>query len=71
VDKGGSHVGPAVISAADEAIVVALAIWSSVAIAAAALFAGTRAYLDGVRRARWQRDLEQLVGDGDGHTGRP
>ncbi|MGB9308477.1 MAG: hypothetical protein WCB92_33765 [Mycobacterium sp.] len=70
VDKDGSHVGAAVMSAADEAIVVALAIWSSVAIAAAALFAGTRAYLDGVRHAGWQRDSEHLIGDGDGHTSR-
>jgi hypothetical protein len=71
VDQDGSHVGAPVMSAVNEAIVVALAIWSSVAIAAAALFAGTRAVLDGVRHAGWQRDFEHLVGDGDGHIRRP
>ena len=54
----------------DEAVVVALAIWLSVAIAAAGLFAGTRAVLNRVRHAGWQPDFDHLAGDGDGHTRR-
>lgn len=71
VDKDGSHVGPPVMSAVDEAVATAMAIWLSVAIAAAALFAGTRAVLNKVRHAGWQHDFDDLASDGDGHTRRP
>src|SRR6185437_1629213 len=71
VDKDGSHVGPSVLSAVEEAVAVALAIWFSVAIAAVALFAGTRAVLNRVRHAGWQPDFDHLAGDGNGHTSRP
>ena len=59
VDKDGSHVGPTVMSAVDEALMVAVGIWISVAGAAAVLCAGTRAVLDRVRLAGWQRELRQ------------
>ena len=71
VDKDGSHVGPPVMSAVDEAVATAIVIWLSVAFAAAALFAGTRAVLNKVRHAGWQHDFDDLASDGDGHTRRP
>jgi hypothetical protein len=68
VDQDGSQVGPPIRSAADEAVAAALAIWLSVAIAAAALLAGARAILNRARHARWQNDFDDLVGDGHGHA---
>jgi len=71
VDEDGSHVGPPVMSAADEAATAALVIWLGVTIAAVALFAGTRAVLNGARHDDWQLDFDHLAGDGDGYTSRP
>jgi hypothetical protein len=71
VDKDGSHAGPTVISASNEAVAVALAVWVTLAAAAGASFAATRAALNRARRTRWQHDFDQLVGDGAGPTGRP
>ena len=71
VDQDGSQVGPPMRSAADEAVAAALAIWLSVAIAAAALLVGTRAILNRARHARWQHDFDDLLGDGQGHASQP
>lgn len=69
VNKDGSHVGPPVMSAAEEAVAFALAIWLNVTLAAVALFTGTRAVLSRVRHAGWQHDFDHLAGDW--HTSRP
>jgi hypothetical protein len=75
VDLDGSPISsPAPMrAAAEEAVVAAGAIWLGAVVAAAALFAGTRAVLNRVRHARWQHDFDKLVGDGgdDGDTSQP
>jgi hypothetical protein len=71
VDQDGAQVGRPIRSAADEAVAAALAIWWCVAIAAAALLAGTRAIINRARHARWQHDFDDLAGDGHGHTSQP
>lgn len=71
VDENGSHVGPPMGSAAEEAMAAAFAIWLGTATAAALLYVGTRAVLNRARDARWQRDFENLVAGSDGHTRRP
>lgn len=71
VGEDGSHVGPPPKTAYDEAVAFASLTWLGAAIAAATLIVGTRAFLNRVRHARWQDDFDNLVGDGDGHTGQP
>jgi hypothetical protein len=63
VDQNGSQAGPPTPTraAAEQAVVAAVAIWLSVSVAAAALFFGTRAILDRVHHARWQRDFDTLI----------
>jgi hypothetical protein len=53
--------------AATEAAVGALGIWFSVAVIATALIVATRAVCDRIRFAGWQRGLDSLVDNGDGH----
>jgi class 3 adenylate cyclase len=71
VGEDGSHVGPPPKTAYDEAVAFASLTWLGAAIAAAALIAGTRTFLNRARHARWQKDFDNLVVDGDGHTGQP
>jgi hypothetical protein len=71
VVEDGSHVGPPPKTAYDEAVAFASLTWLGAAIAAAALIAGTRTFLNRARHARWQKDFDNLVVDGDGHTGQP
>jgi hypothetical protein len=54
--------------AAIDAVTAALGIWLTVAAAAATLFAGTRAVCDRIRSSGWLRDIDNLVGRGDGHN---
>lgn len=61
IDDDGAPVRPPVRSAADEAVAFAFATWFTVSLAAAGLFAATRAALDRVRYARWQRDFDGLT----------
>lgn len=56
--------------AATDAVTAAVAIWLTVAAAAAALFAVTRVVADRVRDTGWQHDIDNLL-DGDGHTSQP
>jgi hypothetical protein len=65
VDQRGNQVGPPTKSAVAEGVAAALAIWLTVAMAATALFAGIRAVINRARHATWQRDFDNLVGDGD------
>ncbi len=71
VGPDGSRVGKPAKSAAEEAVATALAIWLGVAIAAAALFAASRAALLRKSRTRWLHDFDTLVAEGDGCTGQP
>lgn len=71
VGPDGSRVGPPMSTAVDEAVATALAIWLSVVIAAAALFAASRAALIRKCRTRWQHDVDTLVADGDRCTSQP
>jgi hypothetical protein len=69
VDNKGAQV-PAptpTTRAAAEAAMGALVIWVSVAAIAATLFTATRAVCDRIRFTGWQHDLDNLVGNGDGH----
>jgi hypothetical protein len=68
VDTNGAQVpAPAPTSrAAAEAAMGALVIWICVAAIAATLFTLARAACDRIRFTRWQRDLDNLVGN-DGH----
>ena len=68
VNQDGSQAGPPMRTAVYEAVAAGLAIWLSVAIAAAALFAGTRAVLNRLRHARYQHDFDNLVGGSDRQT---
>ncbi|WP_414688900.1 hypothetical protein [Mycobacterium sp.] len=61
VAEDGSHIGPPLRTAFDAAVAAAVAIWFGVAIAAAALYAGTRILLNRARHARWQRELAVLL----------
>jgi hypothetical protein len=61
VAEDGSHVGPPLTTALDAAVAAAEAIWFGAAIAAAALVAGTRTFLNRARHARWQKDFDKLV----------
>jgi hypothetical protein len=62
VDHSGKHVGTpqATSRAAVEAVSAAVAVWFSVAAAAAVLFAGTRALCDRFRIIGWQRDIDRV-----------
>ena len=75
IDHSGAQVPapPPTIRAAVEAVASGLAIWISVAAIAAALSSLARAVCDRIRFTGWQHDLDNLVGDGDGHQhpGRP
>ena len=53
--------------AAAEAAMGALVIWICVAAIAATVFTVTRAVCDRIRFTGWQHDLDNLVGNGDGH----
>ncbi len=53
--------------AAAEAAMGALVMWICVAAIAATLFTATRAVCDRIRFTQWQHDLDNLVGNGDGH----
>ena len=68
VDTNGAQVPPPAPTsrAAAEAAMGALVIWICVAAIAATLFTVTRAACDRIRFTRWQRDLDNLVGN-DGH----
>ncbi|BBY00996.1 Rv1733c family protein [Mycobacterium seoulense] len=68
VGEDGSHVGPPPETAGDEAVAAALLTWFGVAIAAGVLVAGTRAAFNRARHAQWQKNFDNLVVDGDGHT---
>jgi hypothetical protein len=45
----------------------ALVIWICVAAIAATLFTATRAVCDRIRFTQWQHDLDNVVGNDDGH----
>lgn len=51
-----------------EAVSVALTLWIGMVAVAATLFTATHTILDRVRDTGWQRDIDNLVGHGDGHT---
>jgi beta-lactamase regulating signal transducer with metallopeptidase domain len=53
--------------AAAEAAMGALVMWICVAAIAATLFTASRAVCDRIRFTQWQHDLDNLVGNGDGH----
>lgn len=69
VDNNGAQVpAPApTTNAAAEAAMGAVVIWICVAAIAATLFTLTRTVCDRIRFTRWQHDLDNLVGNGDGH----
>jgi hypothetical protein len=69
VDNNGAQVDKPTPTtrAAAEAVMGALVIWICVAAAAATLVTVTRAVCDRIRLTGWQRDLDSLVGNGDGH----
>jgi len=69
VDNNGTQVAAPTPTtrAAAEAAMGALVLWICVAAIAATLFTVTRAACDRIRFARWQHDLDNLVGNGDGH----
>jgi len=54
-----------------EAVSVAFTLWIGMAAVAATLFTATRTILDGIRDTGWQRDIDNVVGYGDGHTTPP
>lgn len=56
--------------AAMEAVSVALTLWIGMAAVAATLFTATHTILDRIRDTGWQRDIDNLVCHGDGHTTR-
>jgi hypothetical protein len=69
VDDNGAQV-PApspTTRAAVEAVTVALMIWTGFAAAAASLFTLARVACDRIRSIGWQRDIDAMVGNGDGH----
>lgn len=70
VDNDGHQVGrpPPVSNAAKDAVLSAVAIWSSVAAGATTLFAVTRVILDRFRATAWQHEIDNLVGYGGGRT---
>ncbi|WP_142277126.1 Rv1733c family protein [Mycobacterium asiaticum] len=59
----GSYAGPPHMSAAREAVLVAMAIWLNAAVGAAALFAATRAACNRARDAGWRPEL--VTGEGN------
>jgi hypothetical protein len=60
---------PAATTAANfDAVLGGLALWLSVAVAAAAAVVTTRVILNRVRGTAWQHDIDNLVGDGEGHN---
>ncbi|OBB65860.1 hypothetical protein [Mycobacterium sp. 852014-50255_SCH5639931] len=61
VDDEGSPVSRPKMSARDEAVAVAVAIWCVVSLSVAGLFAVARDALDRARYARWQHDFNSLV----------
>ena len=69
VDNSGAQVpAPApTANAAAEAAMGAVVIWICVTAIAATLFTLTRTVCDRIRFTRWQHDLDNLVGNGDGH----
>jgi hypothetical protein len=69
VAEDGSYLGPPLRTPVDAAVAAAVATWFGVVIAAAAVFSGIRAALIRARHARWQRDFDRLVGNGDAHGG--
>lgn len=73
VRQDGTQVGPSAPTktAGEEAALAAVGTWSAVAVGAAALVVGTRAVFNHVRHARWDQEIEHLVGDGDGRTALP
>jgi hypothetical protein len=62
VDQSGKHVGvpQATSHAAVEAVSAAVAVWISVAAAAAVVFTGTRTVCDRFRFLGWQRDIDRV-----------
>jgi hypothetical protein len=69
VDNNGAQVpAPSSTSrAAAEAAMGALVLWICMVAIAATLFTVTRAACDRIRFRRWQHDLDNLIGNGDGH----
>jgi hypothetical protein len=69
VDNNGAQVpAPSSTSrAAAEAAMGALVLWICMVAIATTLFTLTRAACDRIRFRRWQHDLDNLVGNGDGH----
>ena len=74
VDANGAQVPPptSTARAAGEAAMGALVIWISMTAIATSVFTVTRAISDRIRFTGWQRDLDNLVGNGGGypHPGR-
>jgi len=70
VDDNGAQVPapPSTMRSAAEAVTGALVIWISVVATAATLVTAARAVCDRFRFTQWQHDLDNLVGNGDGHT---
>jgi hypothetical protein len=62
VDNEGSPIGQPAMTALDEAVSAALAIWCAVTLSAVAVFAAARVALDRGRYARWQEDFDRLIG---------
>jgi hypothetical protein len=69
VDNNGAQVpAPSSTSrAAAEAAMGSLVLWICMVAIAATLFTVTRAACDRIRFRQWQHDLDNLVGNGDGH----
>lgn len=61
VDEQGSPVGQPAMTALDEAVSAAMAIWCAVTLSGVAVFAGARIALDRGRYSRWQADFDRLI----------
>ncbi|MCV7378488.1 hypothetical protein BST11_10975 [Mycobacterium alsense] len=61
VDSEGSPIGRPAMTALDEAVSSAMAIWCAVTLSAVAVYAGARVALDRRRDDQWQRDFDRLI----------
>lgn len=64
VNRDGSYAGPPPMSAAREAVLVALAVWLNATAAAALVYAGVRSVLNRARLAGWRPELAHAGGNG-------
>jgi hypothetical protein len=62
LDEDGAPVDRPSTTAVDDAVAAAFAVWLGASILAIAVYLGARAALDRSRRAAWQRDFDDLLG---------